>query len=172
MLEIARTKDGVDTMLATAGEFVSSPALSNYNKILISRCLHHLHDPAAIFKSMRENCLAGTLCLVMHDIETPILCYANKTASRGLPQEVILSPVEAAGWAVEDHIEVCAVKMTKRDWYGLLRRKSHSSLEVFTDEEIEAGLNELDKTQLSGIALGDTIDLREEYLCVKLTVPQ
>lgn len=172
MLEIARTKEGVETMLATADEFATSPILSNYNKILIGRCFNHLHDPATIFKSMRENCQAGTLCLVLHDIETPVLCYADKIASRGLPPEVILSAVEKAGWVVDNHIEVCAVKMTKGEWYSRLRGKVYSSLEVFTDEEIEAGLTELDKTQMSGIALDENIDLREEFLCVKLTVPQ
>ena len=172
MLEIAGTKDGVDTMLATADEFVSSPTLSNYNMILISRCLHHLNDPAAIFKSLRENCRAGSRCLLLHRIETPILRYADKVAVRGLPREVILNPVDKAGWAVEDHIEVFVVKMTKDEWYSRLRRKAYAGLALFTGEEIEAGISELDKTKMSGIALNETIDLREEYLCVKLTLPQ
>ena len=54
MLEIARTKDGVETMLATADDSVSSPVL---NKVL-NRCFYHLHDPTTIFKSMLENCQA------------------------------------------------------------------------------------------------------------------
>jgi len=91
---------------------------------------------------------------------------------RGFPPEVVLSAVKETGWAVEKHTEVYVVKMTKKEWYSQLQRKAFSSLQVFTDEEIEAGLSELDKTQMSGIGLDDTIDHREEYHCVKLTMPQ
>ena len=172
MLEIARTKEGVETMLATADDFVSSPRLPNYKRILFGRCFHHLHDPATTFKSMLENCQAGTLCLVLDPIETPLLRNANKTALRGVPPEVVLSAVKEAGWAVESHTEVYAVKMTKKEWYSQLQRKAFSSLQVFTDEEIEAGLSELDKTQMSSVAPDETIDHRVEFLCVKLTIPQ
>ena len=95
-----------------------------------------------------------------------------QAALRGVPQEVVLSAVKIAGWAVESHIEVYEVKMTKKEWYSQLQRKAFSSLQVFTDEEIEAGLSELDETQMSSIAPDETIDHRVEFLCVKLTIPQ
>ena len=172
MLEIARTKEGVETMLATADDFATSSTLPKYKKILFCRCFHHLHDPATLFKSMLENCQAGTVCLVLDAIEAPVFCYANKTALRGFPPEVVLSAVKETGWVVENHTEVYAVKMTKKEWYSQLQRKAFSSLQVFTDEEIEAGLSELDKTQMSSVAPDETIDHRVEFLCVKLTIPQ
>ena len=47
-----------------------------------------------------------------------------------------------------------------------------SSLEVFTDDEIEAGLEELDKTEMKDIALDENVDIRENYVCLQLTLPQ
>ena len=91
---------------------------------------------------------------------------------KGFPQEDTLSTVKKAGWAVKKHIEVCAVKITERMVYCQLQRKEFSSLNISMDEKIEAGLSEFDKTQMSGIALDETIDRRGECLCVKLTVPQ
>ena len=63
-------------MLATADDSVLSPIL---NKVLVSRCFYHLHDPATIFKSMLENCKAGTLCLTFNAIETRLLIFVTPT---------------------------------------------------------------------------------------------
>ena len=172
MLEIAKKKDGVTTMLATGHEFVTSPAIRNYNRILIGRCFHHLLDPSTMFKLMRENCQPDTLCLVLHDIEIAVLCYGSKIASKGLPLESILSPLENTGWTMEKHMEVCLGKVKKGEWYRRIRGRMFSSLEVFTDDEIEAGLEELDKTEMRGIALDENIDIRENYVCLQLTLPQ
>ena len=171
MLEVAKTKEGVTTMLATGHEFVSSPAIRNYNRILIGRCFHHLLDPSAMFKLMRENCRPDTLCLVLHLIEVPFLSYGSKIASNGLPLESILSPLENTGWAMEKHMEECLGKVIKGEWYSRIRGRMFSSLEVFTDDEIEAGLEELDKTEMKDIALHEKIDIRENYVCLQLTLP-
>ena len=47
--------------------------------------------------------------------------------------------------------------------YSQLRRKEFSSLKISMDEKIEAGLSEFDKTQMSGIALDETIALQEIF---------
>ena len=172
MLEVTKTKEGVTTMLATGHEFVTSPAIRNYNRILIGRCFHHLPDPSAMFKLMRENCCPDMLCLVLHDTEIPVLCYGGKIASKGLPLESILSPLENTGWAMEKHMEVCLSKVKKGEWYRRIRGRMFSSLEVFTDEEIEAGLEELDKTEMKDIALDENVDTRETYVCLQLTLLQ
>ena len=94
---------------------------------------------------------------------------------RGFPQEDTLSAVKRAGWAVKKHIdsEVRAVKITQKEWCIVSCEEKHSQVsKVFTDEKIEAGLSEFDKTQMSGIVLDETIDHRGVFLCVKLTVPQ
>ena len=172
MLEIAKKKEGVTTMLATGNEFVTSPAIHNYNRILIGRCFHNLLDPSAMFKLMHENCQPDTLCLVLHDAEIPVLRYGSKIASTGLPLESILSPLENTGWTMEKHVEVCLSKVKKGEWYSRIRGRLFSSLEVFTDGEIEAGLEELDKTEMRGIGLDENIDIRENYICLQLTLPQ
>ena len=171
MLEVAKMKEGVTTMLATGHEFVTSPAIHKYNRILIGRCFHHLLDPSATFKLMRENCQPDMLCLVLHDAEIPVLSYGGKIASTGLSLEFILDPLENTGWAMEKHMEVCLSKVKKGEWYSRIRGRMFSSLEVFTDDEIEAGLEELDKTEMKDIALDENIDIRENYICLQLTLP-
>ena len=172
MLEVAKTKEGVTTMLATGHEFVTSPAIHNYNRILIGRCFHHLLDPSTMFKLMREKCQPDMLCLVLHLIEVPILCHGSKIASNGLPLESILSPLENTGWAMEKHMEEYLGKVKKGEWYSWIRGRMFASLVVFTDDEIEAGLEELDKTEMKDIALDGNIDIRENYVCLQLTLPQ
>ena len=127
---------------------------------------------AAMFKLMHENCQPDTLCLVLHDTENLVLRYNSKIATKGLPLECILSPLENTGWTMEKHMEVCLSKVKKGEWYSRICGRMLSSLEVFTDDEIEAGLEELDKTEMSGIALDENIDIRENYVCLQLTLPQ
>ena len=121
---------------------------------------------------MRENCQPDMLCLLLHNTEIPVLSYISKVASIGLPLESILSLLENTGWAMKKHMELCFNKVKKGEWYSQIHGRLFSSFEIFTDDEIEAGLEELDKTEMKDIALDENVDIRENYVCLQLTLPQ
>lgn len=53
------------------------------------------------------------------------------------------------------------VNIPKNSWYTLVRERCHSHLHHLTDEEIEAGLKELD-----ALYPGDTVTYTDEHVMI------
>lgn len=69
----------------------------------------------------------------------------------------------AAGMAVAAHEVEVHCKITKSYWYNQLRKRAVSALEAMTDEQIEKGIAELEKTKLSGVGMEEELQIIEYH---------
>ena len=54
--------------------------------------------------------------------------------------------------------------MTKLDWYDRLRKRVFSTLYEFSDEQIEEGLNELDREWFPGKEDSDLVEISDSLV--------
>ena len=151
LLEKAKEK-GLDTMLATADEYFASPLATQYNKLLFCQCVHHFPDWRQTFKKAFAVLPVGSICLVVScnsgKISEPLFSAAVKKQSRIVSGNDISPGLVEIGFST--YIEEGKVEFTytKTQWYAKLRGRYSSVLKGFTDEEIEAGIAELEQTTL------------------------
>ena len=66
----------------------------------------------------------------------------------------------------EEHIDV---NLTKSKWYHMLRGRFNSNLTELTDEEIEEGIDELERGKLKDLNPEDDISISGTLLVFKAT---
>ena len=172
LLKEAQGREGVETLLATADEFVARPEFPKYNKFLMCHCAHHFPNPVATFKAMLQRMPADGRCMVINypdEITLPLWRSARDSFNRH-PHDPS-KPMIEAGLAVEVHREVVSYHVTKSFWYKRIRGRVYSPLEMLTDEEIEQGIAELEETELRGVGLEEEFEIREINMCFVGTKP-
>ena len=154
MLEIAREREGIETMLATVEEFLDSPAAPSYNKILMARCVHHFSDLHAVFKSVYKVIPKGGACLIFRngfDENTiPLFRAALDKKRPGLSGKELASVLTEAGFTASSEEIHTKFKCSKDEWYYRIRCRFLSTLSLFADSEIEKGITELENSTLKG----------------------
>ena len=55
-------------------------------------------------------------------------------------------------------------KVTKSFWYKRLRGRVFSTLETMTDEQIEEGIAEIERTKLSGLSMDEEFQITELHV--------
>ena len=81
-------------------------------------------------------------------------------------------PMMAAGMAVEVNKVTISYKVTKAFWYERFQGRVYSSLEMMTDEQIEAGIAELEETRLKGVAMEEEFEIKEVHMVSVGTSPR
>ena len=81
-------------------------------------------------------------------------------------------PMMAAGMAVEVNKVTIRYKVTKAFWYERFRGSVYSSLEMMTDEQIEAGIAELEEARLKGVAMEEEFEIKEVHMVSVGTSPR
>ena len=78
MLKVAREKEGVVTVKATAEVFFNSPPKRMFNVVLMNGSYHHFQDPASVISGVRE-CLSknGMGIIISHKSHLPIISEAK-----------------------------------------------------------------------------------------------
>ena len=154
MLEIAKKKEGVETMLATVDEFLDSPAASSYNKILMARCVHHFPDVQAVFKTTFKVIPKGGACLIfrsgLDESTVPFFQAALDKKQPGLSGRELASLLTEVGFTATSEEKHKRFTCSKDEWYYRIRCRFSSTLSLFTDSEIEKGVKELENSILKG----------------------
>ena len=167
MLEIAKKREGIETMLATVDGFLDSPIAPSYNKILMARCVHHFSDPLAVFKGIYKVIPKGGVCMIFRnglgDTTLPLFQAARRKKNPRLSEAELVSLLEEAGFAASSEEILTQFTCSKDEWYYRIRCRFLSMLSSFTDAEIEKGIAELDNSTLKG---KDTVECPMHMLAI------
>ena len=163
LLEIAKGK-GLDTLLATADEFFSSASACQYNKFLFCHSAHHFPDRRRTFGKAFKAIPVGSVCLLIVDdyanLTMPLFSKALEKQSVKLKGSNLSVDLCQIGFSTEQLNGKSLYSYTKDEWYEKLRGRYRSILELFTDEEIEAGITELEQTTLKNV---DIVQYENNY---------
>ena len=174
LLQIARNREGVVGLQATVAEFVARPDFPEYNKFLMCHCAHHFPDLVATFKAMLQRMPVDGRCVMLYypakEITLPLWKKVREMISK-CDESPHKEQMIEAGLAVEVHREVVSYHVTKSFWYKWLRGRAASFFERLTDEEIEQGIAELEKTQLAGIGMEEVFEIKDAHMVAVATPP-
>ena len=150
---LAKAKEkGLDTLLVTAEDFFSSPSAAKYNKFLFCHSIHHFSDWRATFEKAFAAIPVGSVCLIIADdhseLTIPLFAKAVEKKSQRPKGANICLGLAQIGFTVDEQEGKTVYCCSKEEWYERIRGRFGSILELFTDEEIEAGIAELEQTTL------------------------
>ena len=166
MIEVAKRKEGIQTMLATVDEFLDSKSAGDY-KFLMVGCVHHFPDKLAVFRKTYEVIPTGGRCMILLyrfvEEEVPLFQAAVGKKLPGISITDIASLLTEARFAVTSDKIFKRFSCSKNEWYDRLRHRFISTLSFFNDKEIEEGIAELEKSVLKGKSVVE-FDLQMDIL--------
>ena len=157
MLEKAKEREGVTPVLATAEQFFSSPSQVPFNKVLFSGSFHHIPNQKAMLHEMAKRLPVGGCCLIVSRTYLP----AFLSQPVYLKDEEQVALLRDAGLEVSTERQCITSNLSKTQWYSMIRGRFLSSLENFTDRQIEEEIEALEKNKLQGV---DSVTLEINYL--------
>jgi len=155
MVEVARKKEGINVVHATAEEFVQLGSYQ-FTKVLVCCCSHLFNQMELVFTEVAKQLPSGGVCLVIdrhQDTTVPLFKVALDLHIGGHSHsfaENVSKLVKPMGVIVATTTEILEYKMKKSLWYSVLRNRYISYLHQLTDEEIEDGIKELEADQVQG----------------------
>ncbi|KAL9988682.1 hypothetical protein ACROYT_G003156 [Oculina patagonica] len=169
MQEIAKKKKGVFPVQKSADEFLDGlDKDQRFNRAFCVDAVHHFHDPLKIYSGVEAFLSPGGVFLVVQVGEyfypwfTKIAnCISTFLAER---KENTSSLLRLANFDVEVSEEKIEYSVTKSQWFDMLRGRFHSTLREPSDEEIEEGIDELEKKKLKDLKLDDEIPISYKVL--------
>ena len=173
LLAKSYSKPGIVARLSSADVIFKSQEISTFDKILLCNVAHHFNDPDEVFTSLLTGMKSTARCLVTN-LSTEHMVYMwkdaldrfNHTAQNDIP-----ATVHKVGFKTKTFTQIVTFKCTKEEWYSKLRRRIYSSLQEYSDEEIEEGIDELEQTQLRGVSLNEEIEMPQGITCTVATLP-
>ena len=145
MLQIAMKREGVLTLEASFDSFITlhPETVTKYNKFVFIGCIHLLPHLEVSMRSFYKLLKPGDQFLIVEHPEV-LVWQGLKTRSESLDQ--IEFYLKEAGFSVgERGEESCVHTFSKEKYFYALRHRCYTALSLCTDEEIEAGINELDQ---------------------------
>ena len=163
MQEVAKKKKGVFPIQKSVDEFLND--LNKDQRIDRAMCVatsHHFADPGKVFRGVEAFLSPGGVFLVLQMREYTFIPWFKSAENRigsflGELEETTSSCLLLANFDVEVSEEKVDYNVTKSQWYDMLRGRFHSTLRQLSDEEIEEGIDELERGKLKGLKLHDDI---------------
>lgn len=173
MQEVARKRKGTYPVQKTAEEFFSDPKISQcFDTIVAVFSTHHFVDPntvyKGIFRSLRPSGSFVQFDSVRH-------CHPIfKMATNGLSsyfqkvseRKQFLRDIKFQGKLSQEELSF-AWSLTKSKLYEMFRRRYVSTFHQFSDEQIEAGIKELESEALKDVKDEDLINCNTVVLVTK-----
>lgn len=167
LLAISYTKPGVVAKHGLAREIFALKETAAFDKFLLCNMAHHLNNPEQVFKSLLACMKRTSLCLVTN-LSPENMAYLWQDAVDKFTQSAhdnIPTVIRKAGFNTKCFTQLVFFKCTKAEWYSKLRGRIYSSLQEYSDKEIEEGIAELEETQLCGVSMNEDINLPQEIIC-------
>ena len=177
MISIAKKKEGITAIQATAEEFVSKVIHTHhFNKVLIAFCSHHFVDSREMIFNKLSECLpVGGVCLIVDrqkKTDLPFFKAAleihQQVHANDLTPEQCSSLTSPMGFTVISYEVILEYIMTKSLWYKTLRERFTSFFRLFTDEEIEDGIRELEVGLFRELKDDDEIAMKDPVIIHQL----
>lgn len=165
MLQVARTREGVQPYLATADSFFQADHSTRpkCNKLLFNECAHLFPDTQETFCTAHDYLPDDGLLLLIQrsTVCTFPMWKALEANFAPISVTTFKSYLEKAGFNITVTVEVGTTKMAKREWYDKLRKRIFTILHEFSNEQINEGLKELDKEVFPGKEESDIVEIMD-----------
>lgn len=126
-----------------------------YSKLLFKEVIHHIPNREHLWKRIHSQLPHEGKILIItrpQQIAFPFFEAAKIAFSANQPpHDMILQELNNAGFQVTLHHRSHTFTLPKEEWYTMLRHRFMSDLGVFSDEEIEAGIDEIETQHPEGI---------------------
>ncbi|MBV5321269.1 MAG: methyltransferase domain-containing protein [Sulfuricurvum sp.] len=166
MCEEASKLENITPVCSDAHTFVTSN--TPFTKMLFKEVIHHLPERGAFWKLLHPILPQGGKMLIItrpKNIAFPFFASAKEVFARHQPsQELIETELKEGGFEIITHLRSHTFTLAKEDWYTMLRHRFMSDLGVFSDEEIEAGIEEIES-----IYTEETIDIIDNLIFITAT---
>ena len=143
----------VSTLLADGTSYAQSLEPGSVDRVLINEMIHHFttEEQPVFFARLFEGMRPGGVCLtVTHPHEGkgryPFFDAAFKVwRDNQPPAERFVKVMEGAGFAVTTETHEFAVVLPQAVWLQMLRGRFWSTFSHFTDSELSAGVEEVER---------------------------
>lgn len=147
MSAITQQKAELNSLQACDRTFVQHAM--RYDALLIKEVIHHLSDRTAFWQGVKRQLSAnGRILLITRPQQTTLALFDQAKARFAQHQpsiDLLCSELQTAGFDTQVSIIDFPLRQTKSHWYNMLRAKFMSDLTGFSEDEIEAGISEVDK---------------------------
>lgn len=131
-----------------------------YDKVLVKETIHHIAKRVQMWRGVRGSLSENGRVLVVtrpQNIQWPLFIDAKKIFAQHQPAtECLVEEMVQAGFSVDVFCESFVIRLPKQRWFDMLKARFISDLSRFSDEEIEAGI-----TEIENIYQGDTIEVND-----------
>ncbi|MDD5051531.1 MAG: class I SAM-dependent methyltransferase [Sulfuricurvum sp.] len=119
-----------------------------FNKLLLKEVIHHIDNRETFWHDIYNRLPIGGKLLIItrpQNIDFPFFQSAKTAFSKNQPpHEIFESELKNCGFFVETKYQNHTFTLPKESWYEMLRYRFMSDLCIFSDEEIEEGIQEID----------------------------
>lgn len=173
MLALARRSQypPLETLCLDAVAFSRvSPSERAYDRLLLKEVVHHIPEPevAPMFAGFFAQLRPGGVCCVVtrpQEVDYPLFGAARAVWRENQPPAALyVAAMERAGFRVAQREAVFPATLPKPRWLRMVRSRFWSTFSHFSDEELEAGIREIEAEYEAspweeGASLGDTARL-------------
>lgn len=120
-----------------------------YTKLLLKEVIHHISDREPFWRNIHYQLPSNGKLLIItrpQHIDFPFFDTAKEAFARNQPpHEVLESELREAGFFVNTQCRSHTFTLPKQQWFLMLRHRFMSDLSYFRDQEIEEGIDEIEK---------------------------
>lgn len=121
----------------------------SYDKVLIKETIHHISDRQELITNLFRRLPEGGVLLLVHvppAVDYPLFDRALERCRQwhADPDELVRL-LDEAGFVVERDQLVCRHAIPKHEYFTMVKNRYMSALSTFADDELEAGLKEMEE---------------------------
>ena len=173
MIKIAKERKGVMAVVSSGEEFFPTRSHDiKFDKVLMVATVHHFQDPRAVYRGVYEALNPNGFCIIFFrepPSSLPFFKAATDTFNESCESDKTLTNLltEAGFRNIQRHQDTSDLHVTKGRWYQMLRERFFSSLNCFSDEEMEKGIQELENGHFKETTWDEQIILYDRVVVVK-----
>ncbi|OHD83743.1 MAG: hypothetical protein A2Y52_00075 [Sulfuricurvum sp. RIFCSPLOWO2_02_43_6] len=166
MCEEASKLTNITAICGDAHTFLATK--TPFTKILLKEVIHHIPEREAFWKTVHTMLPhRGKLLIITRPqhVAFPFFKAAKEAFARNQPpHELFESQLRECGFEVETTLRSHTFTLSKERWYEMLRHRFMSDLGVFSDEEIEEGIREIEENYTR-----ESIDIIDNLIFITAT---
>ncbi len=157
----------IESICADADQFMRLDL--DFTKVLLKEVVHHIPNRETLWQYLHTKLpRQGKILIVTrpYEIALPLFEAAKSAFRQKQPKhETLMQELEASGFNASFKIHPYEFTLDKSVWFDMIRQRFMSDLAGFTEEEIEAGLQEIDAKHSS-----DTIEIPDRIIYLLASV--
>jgi len=167
MCSEAAKHENITAVCCDANDFLASH--TPFSKMLFKEVIHHIPNRAEFWKTLYASFQNGGKLLIItrpQEIKFPFFEAAKVEFARNQPPfSMVEAELKASGFEVKAIPRSHTFSLSKESWYEMLRHRFMSDLRVFSDQEIEKGIAEIEENQKGN----ENIDIIDNLIFITAT---